>query len=89
MGDTLYLFKAGMMLAVLLSAPVLVVVVILGVAVSLLQAAFQMQDQTLPLLVKLLATVMILAATWAWMSSQVIEYSREVFERIEGVSTRR
>jgi type III secretion protein S len=89
MGDTLYLFKAGMMLATLLSAPVLIVVVVLGVAVSLLQAAFQMQDQTLPLLVKLMATVLILALSWAWMSGQLIEYSREVFNRIEGISAKR
>ena len=89
MGDTLYLFKAGMLLATILSAPVLITVVVLGVAVSLLQAAFQMQDQTLPLLVKPLATVLILAATWAWMSGQLVEFSREIFERIEGISARR
>lgn len=89
MGDTLYLFKAGLFLASLLSAPVLIVVVLLGVLVSLLQAAFQLQDQTLPMLVKLLATILVLAATWTWMASQLIEYSNHIFERIEGISTRR
>jgi type III secretion protein S len=89
MGDTLYLFKVGMMLATILSAPVLVVVVVLGVAVSLLQAAFQMQDQTLPLLVKIMACVLILAATWGWMSTQVIEFTSQVFDRVESISTRK
>jgi type III secretion protein S len=89
MDDTLYIFKVGMMLATMLSAPMLIVVVILGVTVSVVQAAFQMQDQTLPLLIKLLACVLILAATWGWMSAQLLEYSREVFERIAAISARR
>lgn len=88
MGDTLYIFKTGMMLATVLSAPMLVVVVVLGVTVSLLQAAFQMQDQTLPLLVKLLAAVLVLALTWGWMSSQLLEFFREIFARIESLSAR-
>ncbi|CAN5573140.1 N/A [soil metagenome] len=88
MGDTLYIFKAGMMLATILSAPILIAVVVLGVTVSLLQAAFQMQDQTLPLLVKLLAAVLILSLTWTWMSSLVIEFFREVFDRIESLTAR-
>lgn len=77
-----------MMLATILSAPILIAVVVLGVTVSLLQAAFQMQDQTLPLLVKLLAAVLILSLTWTWMSSLVIEFFREVFDRIESLTAR-
>lgn len=89
MGDTLYVFKTGMLLATMLSAPTLIAVVVLGVAVSLVQAAFQMQDQTLPMLVKLFATVVILGMTWAWMSSAMVEFSNGVFERIANVSTKR
>lgn len=86
--DSLYVFKVGMMLAVMLSGPVLVVVVALGIVVSLLQAAFQMQDQTLPLFVKLVVTILILAFSWNWMSSEMIEFTRDVFTRIEEMRER-
>ena len=84
--DSLYIFKVGMTLSVMLSGPVLVLVVLLGIVVSLLQAAFQMQDQTLPLFAKLLMTIAILAFSWNWMSTAMLEFTNEVFNRIEEMS---
>ncbi|WP_205914764.1 EscS/YscS/HrcS family type III secretion system export apparatus protein, partial [Pseudomonas viridiflava] len=46
--ETLTLFKQAMMLVVVLSAPPLIVAVVVGVITSLLQAVMQLQDQTLP-----------------------------------------
>ncbi|MDB5821271.1 MAG: type secretion protein HrpO family [Rhizobacter sp.] len=83
LADSLYIFKVGMTLSVMLSGPVLVIVVLLGIVVSLLQAAFQMQDQTLPLFAKLVITVVILAFTWNWMSTAMIDFTNNVFSRIE------
>lgn len=83
MNDSLYIFKVGMTLSVMLSGPVLVIVVLLGIVVSLLQAAFQMQDQTLPLFAKLVVTVVILALSWNWMSTAMLEFTNDVFTRIE------
>jgi type III secretion protein S len=81
--DSLYVFKVGMTLSVMLSGPVLIIVVLLGIVVSLLQAAFQMQDQTLPLFAKLVVTIVVLAFSWNWMSTAMLEFTNDVFQRIE------
>lgn len=86
LNDSLYIFKVGMTLSVMLSGPVLVLVVMLGIVVSLLQAAFQMQDQTLPLFAKLVVTIVILAFSWNWMSTSMLEFTNEVFTRIAELS---
>ncbi len=44
--DILTLFRQGLLLVVILSAPPLLVAVISGVIISLVQAAMQLQDQT-------------------------------------------
>lgn len=47
------------MLTLITSAPILLVAVVLGVLVGLIQALTQIQDQTLPQAVKLIATLLI------------------------------
>lgn len=88
MESSLYLFKTGLLLATLLSAPVLLAVLVVGMLVSLVQAAFQLQDQTLPIVAKLVVTVLVLAMSWAWMSAQLIQFSQQVFDSIQTISVK-
>lgn len=88
MESSLYVFKTGLLLATLLSAPALLAVLVVGMLVSLLQAAFQLQDQTLPIVVKLAVAVLVLAMSWSWMSAQIIQFSQQVFESIESISAK-
>ena len=50
--EPIVLFKQGMLLVVVLSAPPLIVAVVVGVLTSLVQALMQVQDQTLPFGIK-------------------------------------
>ncbi|MGI4776868.1 MAG: EscS/YscS/HrcS family type III secretion system export apparatus protein [Janthinobacterium lividum] len=88
MENSLYLFKTGLLLATLLSAPSLLAVLVVGMLVSLLQAAFQLQDQTLPLVAKLVVAVLVLAMSWSWMSAQLIQFSQQVFDNIQTISVK-
>lgn len=88
MESSLYLFKTGLLLATLLSAPVLIAVLVVGMLVSLVQAAFQLQDQTLPIVAKLVVAVLVLAMSWSWMSAQVIQFSQQVFDSIQTISVK-
>lgn len=88
MESSLYLFKTGLLLATLLSAPVLLAVLVVGMLVSLVQAAFQLQDQTLPIVAKLVVAVLILAMSWSWMSAQLIQFSQQVFDSIQTISVK-
>ncbi len=71
-----------MWLVLLLSVPVIVVASVVGVLVSLVQALTQVQDQTLPFLVKLIAVSITLAATYRWMGHEIMNYAILCFHQI-------
>lgn len=54
------LTSKALMLVLTASMPPILVAVILGVAVALFQALTQIQDQTLPYAIKLVATILVL-----------------------------
>ncbi|SCZ43047.1 MULTISPECIES: type III secretion system export apparatus subunit SctS [unclassified Pseudomonas] len=78
--DALTLFKEGMLLVVLLSAPPLIVAVIVGVLTSLVQVLMQIQDQTLPFGIKLVAVGLTLLVTGRWIGVELLGLLRRAFE---------
>ncbi|SDB66722.1 type III secretion protein S [Pseudomonas sp. NFACC23-1] len=78
--DALTLFKEGMLLVVLLCAPPLIVAVIVGVLTSLVQALMQIQDQTLPFGIKLVAVGLTLLVTGRWIGVELLGLLRRAFE---------
>ena len=84
--DILTLFRQGLMLVVILSAPPLVVAVIAGVIVSLVQAAMQLQDQTLPFCIKLMAVGVTLALTGRWVGVELMQLAQTAFAMMSTVN---
>ncbi|WP_437614523.1 type III secretion system export apparatus subunit SctS [Erwinia sp. V71] len=83
--EILTLFRQAMLLVVLLSAPPLVVAVLVGVVISLLQAAMQLQDQTLPFGIKLVAVGVTLALTGRWIGVQLMQLAQAAFAMMSAV----
>lgn len=77
--DPILLFKQGMLLVVL-SAPPLIVAVVVGVLTSLIQALMQIQDQTLPFGIKLVAVGITLALTGRWIGVELIQLTHLTFD---------
>ncbi|MES2075950.1 MAG: type III secretion system export apparatus subunit SctS [Pseudomonadota bacterium] len=71
--DTIHYFQHGLWLAIVLSAPPLLIATLCGVLVSLLQAVTQIQDQTLPYVAKLLAVAVSIAATGRWYGGELLQ----------------
>lgn len=61
------------------SLPVLFTALVVGVLVSVLQAATQIQELTLTFVPKLLAIAAVLLLTGSWMTSTLTGFAREVF----------
>lgn len=80
--DPIQLFKQGMLLVVVLSAPPLIVAVIVGVMTSLMQALMQVQDQTLPFGIKLVAVGVTLAVTGRWIGVELVKLINLTFDMI-------
>jgi len=80
--DVVHLCTQALLLAAKLSAPLLLVALVVGVVISLLQAVFQVQDQTLTMVPKLILGGVVLALTGGWMLRISVEFTQELFARI-------
>jgi type III secretion protein S len=85
MNETLHFFQQGLTMAILLSAPPLIMAAACGMVVSLLQAVTQIQDQTLPYVVKLVAVGITLALMGRWIGVELIELANMGFTLIPNV----
>jgi flagellar biosynthetic protein FliQ len=61
--------------AVLISAPLLLALLGVGVLVSVIQVVTQIQEMSLTFIPKLIVAVVVLAVGGPWMMGQLIEYS--------------
>jgi flagellar biosynthetic protein FliQ len=70
--------RTAMEMLVMVCAPVLIVALVVGLAVSLFQAVTQINEATLSFLPKLLAVLAALAIAGPWMMSQLVDWIRQV-----------
>lgn len=70
--------KQTMFLALVLTAPPVLVAMLVGLVISILQATTQIQEQTLTFVPKLVAVVSILALAGAWMLTQLATFASSI-----------
>lgn len=73
------LARNAVMLALLLSGPLLIVALAVGVVVSVVQAVTQIQEQTLAFVPKLFAVAGTFLIALPWMLQLAIKYTTELF----------
>jgi flagellar biosynthetic protein FliQ len=66
--------QEGLMQLLLVSAPVLLTVLVVGLVISVFQAATQISEATLSFVPKIVAAVAVLAFAGPWMMSTLVEY---------------
>ena len=69
----------------MVSAPVLGVVLLVGLLVSLFQAITQIHEATLAFVPKLIAAMAVFALAGPWMLTMLVEYIRRTIESIPGI----
>nr|WP_319488397.1 flagellar biosynthesis protein FliQ [uncultured Caproiciproducens sp.] len=74
--------QAAMVAALKLSAPILIISVLLGLVVSIFQAATQIHEQTLTFVPKLVAIALILVILGPWMMETMNDFTLYIFEMI-------
>lgn len=76
------LTRSSLWLALQLAGPLLMVCLLVGLVVSVFQAATQLSDQTLSFVPKLFAAAFAGAALLPWMASRLTEFARLLIESI-------
>lgn len=72
-------------ITLLLSAPLLLTALVVGLLIGVIQAATQINEMTLSFIPKLVAMVAALVVAGPWMLKLMINYTRELFESIPGL----
>ena len=79
LGDLTSLGQQALLLSVAVALPVVGAAALIGLLVSVVQAATQIQDHTLGHLPRLLVVVAVLVATGPWIGSQIAEFAVRAF----------
>ncbi|MBF0310690.1 MAG: flagellar biosynthesis protein FliQ [Magnetococcales bacterium] len=72
----------ALQVALLISAPMLLTALVVGIIISLFQAVTQIQEMTLTFIPKILATFLALMITLPWMIRTLMDYFVGLFESI-------
>ena len=81
----LYLGRHTLETALLLSAPILLTCMIVGVTVTLFQAVTSIRDMTLTIVPKLLAVGVVTLIFGNWMLEVLLRFVNEIFGYIQNV----
>ena len=68
----------------LVCAPILLVILAVGIVVSVLQAATQINEPTLSFVPKIIAAVAVLAVVGPWMMTTLVEFLQRTLRSIPG-----
>jgi flagellar biosynthetic protein FliQ len=74
--------QQGLWMLLWVAAPVLLVVLVVGLVVSVFQAATQINEATLSFVPKIVAAVVVLAVAGPWMMTTLVEYLQRVLQSI-------
>jgi len=76
--------QEGLWVLLMVSAPVLLAVLVVGLIVSIFQAATQINEATLSFVPKVVAAAAVLAIAGPWMLSTLVDYIQRTLQGIPG-----
>lgn len=74
--------RQGIYVLMLVSAPVMIAALVVGLAISLVQALTQIQEQTLTFVPKMVTMLLMLVITLPFIMQTLIDYTHKLQERI-------
>jgi flagellar biosynthetic protein FliQ len=77
-----HLFREAFYTGMLVAAPLLIVSLLVGLVISVLQAATSIQEFTLSFVPKLIAIAVVLVLTLPWMIDTLITFTTNLYHQI-------
>ena len=81
------LSRHAMWTIALVSAPLLLVALAVGLIIGIIQAATSINEMTLSFIPKLIAEALALLLFGGWMLTTLVDFTRSIFQRIPGLFT--
>lgn len=75
--------EQGVMTVLMVSGPLLLLALVIGLAVSIFQATTQIQEQTLAFIPKIIAVMVGLIIFGPWMLSKMLTFTQDIFANLD------
>ncbi len=82
-GDLISIFQDTVITAFKLAAPALIISLVVGLIISIIQAATQIHEQTLTFVPKLIVIVVILLILGSWMIETMMDFVVRILETMK------
>ncbi len=79
--------RQGMIVALMVSLPILAVALFVGLAVSVFQAVTQVQEMTLTYVPKVLGAALVMMLMGSWMLTTLVKFTQVCLEMASRVNT--
>ena len=83
--DVVNIVRDGIKVLMLVSAPMMLTALVVGLSISLLQALTQIQETTLTFVPKITSMLLVMMLTFPYMLQTLQDYTNELFVRIENI----
>lgn len=77
--------KKALVTGLLVAGPILIISLVVGLIISIFQAATQIQEQTLTFVPKLIAIIIVLVLGGPWMLNKLVMLTSELFQSISHI----
>ena len=81
-GAALDIGRNALIVAMMLSMPILAAGLVVGLTISVLQAVTQVQEMTLSYVPKIIAVMIVLAVFGGWMLNKIVTFTVQTFSNI-------
>jgi type III secretion protein S len=86
MQDMIDMTRNALWLVLVLSLPPIIAATVVGLIVAIVQAATQIQEQTLPHVVKLIAITVTLLVMASFFGNTLMNFSKQLFDNFPSVT---
>ncbi len=84
-GMAIQLAREGVLQTLIISAPILLIGMGVGLVIAILQATTSIQEQTLTFVPKIAAILLGLVLFGRWLLESMVQYTRHLFEMISNI----
>lgn len=81
----LQIMQESLLLVLLLSAPALGAAMIIGLVIGVLQAATQIQEQTLSFVPKIISVFAVLIIFGSWLLNTLVTFTTDLYNQLPGL----
>ncbi|PKG24926.1 flagellar biosynthesis protein FliQ [Niallia nealsonii] len=74
--------EKGILTVLIVSGPLLIIALVVGLVISIFQATTQIQEQTLAFVPKIVAVLLGIVFFGSWMLSHMLSYTSDIFSNL-------